>query len=432
MEWRNEYKQKLTTPEEAVKLIQSGDRVVTGIGASVSACLMEAMIENHKAYKGVEIVNILPVIKTDYHKPEYAENFKINSLFVHTPSRENVNSGVGDYTPRFLHQIPHLFTEELPVDVAIIQVSSPDKHGYCSYGISVEYIKAAADHAKTVIAHVNKQMPRTHGDAFIHISQMDCIVEKDEPLLAPPIQPIGELEAAIGKNCASLVKDGDCLQLGYGKIPDAVLSFLKDHKDLGIHTEMFSDGVVELVKAGVINNSKKNFHPGRIISAFLLGTQELYDFVDDNPMVLMYPVTYTNDPYIAGQNDNLVSINGCIQVDLLGQVSSETIGMQQFSGVGGQVDFVRASAISKGGRAILAMPATAKGGTISKIVPVLDEGAVVTTGRYDAEYIVTEFGVANLKGKTMKDRARALINIAHPKFHDELKEAFKTRFKVDF
>jgi len=432
MSWKDEYQSKLKSPQEAVQAIKSGDRVVMGIGASVSSVVVDAMIENHAAYKNVEIVNILPVIKTDYHKPEYSENFKINTLFVHTPSRALVDSGAGDYTPRLLHQIPHLFTEEMPVDVAIIQVSKPDKHGYCSYGISVEYIKAAAEASKTIIAHVNDQMPRTHGDAFIHISDMDVIVEHSEPLLAPPTAPIGEVETLIGKNVASLIKDGDCLQLGYGKVPDAVLSFLEDRKDLGIHTEMFSDGVVNLVNKGVINNSKKNFHPGTLVTAFLLGTQELYDFVDDNPAVQMYPVTYTNDPYIAGKNDNLVSINGCIQVDFLGQVCSESIGTTQFSGVGGQLDFVRASAISKGGRAILAMPATAKGGTISKIVPFLDQGASVTVGRYDVEYIVTEFGVAHLKGKTVKDRARALINIADPKFHDELKAAFKERFKVEF
>jgi len=432
MNWKDVYKEKLTTADEAVKLIKSGNRVVMGIGAGVSATLNDAMIQNHKAYSDVEIVNILPIIKTDYLKHEMASHFHTNSLFVHNSSRKLVNDGIGDYTPCFLYQVPELWTGELPVDVAMIQVSSPDKHGYCSYGIGVDYTKPAADHAKIVIAHVNDQMPRTHGDSFIHVSEMDCIVENSEPLLAPPPAPIGAVEEAIGKHCASLVEDGDCLQLGFGKIPDAVLSFLKDRKDLGIHTEMFSDGVVDLVNEGIINNSKKNFNPGKIVSAFLLGTKKLYDFVDDNPSVLMHPVTYTNDPYIAGQNDNLVTINGCIQVDLLGQVASDTMGSQQFSGVGGQVDFVRASAISKGGRSILAMPATAKGDTISRIVPFLDEGAAVTTSRQDVHYIVTEFGVANLKHKTLKDRARALINIAHPNFHDELKVAFKKRFKVDF
>ncbi|MCL1990870.1 MAG: 4-hydroxybutyrate CoA-transferase [Defluviitaleaceae bacterium] len=432
MNWKDVYQEKLTTADEAVKRIKSGDRVVMGIGAGVSATLNEALINNHAAYQNVEIVNILPIIKTDYLKHELASHFHTNSLFVHNPSRKLVNEGIGDYTPCFLYQTPELWTGELPVDVAFIQISKPDKHGYCSYGIGVDYTKSAADQAKLVIAHVNDQMPRTHGDSFIHVSELDVIVEHSEPLLAPPTQPIGELETAIGKHCASLIQDGDCLQLGYGKIPDAVLSFLTDRKDLGIHTEMFSDGVVDLVNAGVINNSKKNFNPGKIISAFLLGTQKLYDFVDDNPSVLMYPVTYTNDPYIAGQNDNLVSINGCIQVDLLGQVASDTMGMQQFSGVGGQVDFVRAAAISKGGRSILAMPATAKGDTISRIVPFLDHGAAVTTSRQDVHYIVTEFGVANLKHKTLKERARALINIAHPKFHDELKAAFEQRFNVAF
>ncbi|MCL2201964.1 MAG: 4-hydroxybutyrate CoA-transferase, partial [Oscillospiraceae bacterium] len=285
---------------------------------------------------------------------------------------------------------------------------------------------------KILLTQVNKHMPRTLGDCFLHVSQMDRIVEHDSPLFELPAPAIGEVEKAIGEHCASLVRDGDCLQLGIGGIPDAVLLFLKGRKDLGIHTEMFSDGVVELVNAGVINNSKKNFNRGKMIATFLMGSQKLYDFVNDNPSVSMHPVTYTNDPYIAGQNDNLVSINSCVQVDLLGQVSSETVGMTQISAVGGQVDFVRAAAISKGGRSIIAMPSTAKGGKISKIVLTLDEGAVVTTNRYDVEYIVTEYGVANLRNRTTRDRARMLIDIAHPNFREELKADFEKRFNVSY
>jgi len=270
------------------------------------------------------------------------------------------------------------------------------------------------------------------GDSFVHVSQMDCIVEYDQPILTLQPPEIGDVERAIGENCASLIQDGDCLQLGIGAIPDAVLLFLKDKKDLGIHTEMFSDGVVELVEAGVINNSKKNFNTGKMLACFLMGTEKLYNFADNNPLVSMHPASYTNDPYIAGQNDNLVAINSCVQIDLLGQVCSETVGMTQISAAGGQVDFVRAAAISKGGRSIMAMPSTTKDGKISKIVSVLDVGAAVTTSRYDVEYVVTEYGIANLKYRTVRDRARMLIEIAHPNFRDSLKADFEKRFNVAF
>lgn len=430
--WQADYQKKLTTPQEAVQHIKNGDRVVTAIGAGVSAVLMDAIIQNHQNYKDVELVTILPIVKTEFLTPEIAPHIRHNSLFVSRASLNVVNQGYATYTPSFLYRIPTLWERDLPVDVAVIQVSSPDQHGYCSYGISVEYIKAAAEHGKKIIAHVNKHMPRTFGDSFIHVSEMDVIVEHDELLLAPNPPAIGEIEKAIGKHCASLINDGDCLQLGFGTIPDAVLGFLQDKKDLGIHTEMFSDGVVDLINAGVITNKRKNFNTGKTISAFLLGSQKLYDFVHDNPSVSMHPVTYTNDPHIAGQNDNLVAINSCIQVDLLGQVSSETIGMTQYSGVGGQVDFVRAAAVSKGGRAILTTPSTAKKGAISSIVPILDEGAGVTVSRYDTHYIVTEHGIANLRNKSTVDRARALIDIADPKFQPMLKEAFKTRFNVGY
>jgi len=432
MDWKKIYNEKLTTADEAVKLIKSGNRVVTGLGAGESPVLIDAMMKNHKAYKGVEIVNILSLVKTEYLDPAIDEHLHYNALFVSAKSRHAVNEGYADYTPSFFYRMPQMWEKDLLVDVAVIQVSAPDRHGFCSYGISVDYIKHAAEKAPIVLAHVNKSMPRALGDAFIHVSHMTCIVEADVPLLAPPPPAPNEAELAIGKHCASLINDGDCLQLGFGTIPDAVLAFLKDHKDLGIHTEMFSDGVVDLVHAGVITCARKNLNPGKIIATFLLGSQKLYDFVDDNPMVAMHPVTYTNDPYIAGQNDNLVTINSCIQVDLLGQVASETIGMTQFSGVGGQVDFVRASAISKGGRAILTMPSTTKSDTISKIVPFLDEGAVVTTSRCDVHLIVTEYGIADLRNKTCKDRARTLIRIAHPKFRGELTAAFKQRFNCEF
>ena len=432
MDWTEIYKQRLTTADEAVKLIKSGDRVVTGLGVGGAPALLDAMIRNYEIYRDVEIVNMLPLIKTEYMLPEMEQHFRHNSLFISAKSRQAISDGYGDYTPCYFHRIPLLWDEDLSVDVAIIHVSPPDEHGYCSLGVSVDYTKHAAEAAKVLLAQVNKHMPRTLGDSFVHISQINCIVEQDEPLLAPGAPAIGDVEKAIGEYCASLVKDGDCLQLGIGAIPDAVLLFLKERKDLGIHTEMFSDGVLDLVRDGIINNSKKNFNPGKIIATFLIGSQEFYDFVDNNPMVSMHPVSYTNDPFIAGQNDNLVSINSCVQVDLLGQISSETVGMTQISGIGGQVDFVRAAAVSKGGRSIIAMPSTAKGGTVSKIVPLLDEGAVVTTNRCDVQYIVTEYGIANLRNRTNKERARALIEIAHPSFREELIEVFKKRFNCEY
>lgn len=275
-------------------------------------------------------------------------------------------------------------------------------------------------------------MPRTLGDTFVHVSQMTCIVPHDEPLTELPPPKIGDVEKAIGENCARLIKDGDCLQLGIGAIPDSVLLFLKDKKDLGIHSKMFSDGVVELVEAGVVNHARKNFLPGRAIVTFLMGTRRLYDYVHNNPTVNMFPATYVNNPFVAGQNDNLVSVNSCVQVDLLGQVCSETVGTTQISAVGGQVDFIRAAALSKGGRSVIAMSSTAAGGKISKIVNILDPGAAVTTNRYDVEYVITEYGIANLKYRSVRERASMLIDIAHPNFRDQLKEEFAKRFNAPY
>ena len=432
MDWKNTYRERLMTAEEAVRKIKSGDRVVTSNAAAEASHIIRALMENHKAYNNVEICNLLPMGGATYAEPGYEKHFRHVSQFVGAQTRDTVNSGHGDYTPCYFSQVPLLWSRTLPPDVTIIHVSPPDEHGYCSYGVSVDYSVQAARDAKLVISQINKRMPRTLGESFIHIAEMDCIVECDEPI--PELHPpkITEIEKAIGAYCSSLIRDNDCLQLGIGSIPDAVLLSLKDKKHLGIHTEMFSDGVVDLVEAGVVDNSKKNFHNGKMIATFLMGTKKLYDFVHDNPMVNMYPVSYTNDPYIAGRNDNLVSINSCIQIDFLGQVCSESIGLKQFSGVGGQVDFVRAAQISKGGRSIIAMPSTTAGGKVSKIVPFLDQGAAVTTTRNDVEYIITEYGIANLRYHTVRDRARSLINIAHPDFRDGFKAAFEERFQAKF
>ncbi|HHY90173.1 MAG TPA: acetyl-CoA hydrolase/transferase family protein [Clostridiales bacterium] len=433
MSWKELYKSKLVSAEEAVKHIKSGDRVVLGHAVGEPLELVDAMVKNKDSYENVEIVHMVAMGKGEYTAPGMEPHFRHNAIFVGGRTRKAVNEGRADYTPCFFHEVPKMFREGyLPVDVALIQVSPPDQHGYCSFGVSVDYTKPAAEAAKLVIAEVNDQMPRTMGDSFIHVSQLDYIVETSRPIIELPPPKIGDVEKAIGENCASLIEDGSTLQLGIGAIPDAILLFLKDKKDLGIHSEMISDGVVELVEAGVINNSKKSINRGKSVVTFLMGTKKLYDYVHDNPAVAMHPVNYVNDPYVVAQNYKMVSINSCIQVDLMGQVASESIGLKQFSGVGGQVDFVRGASIAKDGKSIIAMPSTASQGKISRIVPFLDEGSAVTTSRNDVHYVVTEYGIAELRGKTLKQRARALIEIAHPDFRDQLIEEYERRFFCKF
>lgn len=430
MSWKEEYHQKLTTADEAVKAIKSGNRVVIGHAYGQPQHLVNAMVANKDAYENVEIVHMVSLSPAPYCNQEMRRHFIHNSFFVGVNSRAAVNEGRAKYTPCFFHELPRLFANGvLPVDVTMCQLSPPDDKGYCSFGISVDYTKPAAEASKVVIAQINEQMPRTLGDSFIHISKLDYIVEHNEPLLELGREKTGTTETEkeqyvakitaevdIGRHCGELIEDGACLQLGIGAIPDAVLPFLEEKKDLGIHTEMFADGVVDLVTKGVVTCARKNLHPGKMVANFLMGTRKLYDFVHNNPMVEMHPVQYTNDPFIIGQNDNMVSINSALQVDLLGQVASDTIGTTQFSGVGGQVDFVRGAARSKGGKSILAFPSTAGGGKYSRIVPKLDYGAVVTTSRYDVHYIVTEYGIADLRGKSVNERAKQLIAIAHPDF----------------
>ncbi|MCG8485046.1 MAG: 4-hydroxybutyrate CoA-transferase [Clostridia bacterium] len=433
MNWNDLYKSKLTTAKEAVKHIKSGDRVVFGHAVGEPKELVDAMVENHKQYENVEIVHMVAMGKGEYTKPEMAPHFRHNAIFVGGCTREAVADGRGDYTPVFFHEVPKLFKGGLlPVDVALVQVSTPDKHGYCSLGVSVDYTKAAVETAKMVIAEVNDQMPKTYGETFVHVSELDYLVETSNPIIELPPPRIGDVEKAIGENCASLIEDGSTLQLGIGAIPDAVLLFLKDKKDLGIHSEMFSDGVLELYEAGVVTNSKKALHKGKMIVTFLMGTKRLYDFIDNNPIVEMYPVDYVNDPVVVMKNSKMVAINSCIQVDFMGQVVSDSIGIKQFSGVGGQVDFVRGAAMAKDGKAIIAMPSTAAKGKVSRITPFIDHGSAVTTSRNDVDYVVTEFGIAPLKGQTLQQRARNLINIAHPDFRDELAVEFEKRFNTKF
>lgn len=426
-DWRTLYQQKLTTAEEAVKHIKSGDRVVVTHATGEPILLTDAMVANAEQYENVEVVHMVAMGKAEYCLPENSKHFRHNSLFLGGSTRKAIEEGRGDFTPVFFSEIPELFRTTLHPNVVLLHLSTPDEHGYCSFGVSCDYTKPAAECADLLIAQINPKMPRTMGDSFIHVSKLDYIVEQETDLieLAPP--HIGDVERAIGENIASLVKDGDCLQLGIGAIPDAVLSFLHHKRDLGIHSEMFSDGVVDLMERGVINNSRKTLHRGVSVANFLMGTQRLYDFVNSNPQVEVYPVEHVNDPVVIAQNDNMVCINSCVQVDLMGQVASESVGLRQISGVGGQVDFVRGAAMSKNGRSIMAMPSTVRG-RASKIVPVLDHGSAVTTSRNDVDYVVTEYGIAHLTGRTLRQRARALIEIAHPDFRGQLREAYEQRF----
>jgi len=428
MDWKIAYREKCCTAKEAVSHIKSGDRVVVAHGTGEPWPLCDAMVANYAQYENVEIIHMVAMGKAGYCAPKMEKHFRHNSLFLGGATRKAIAEGRGDFTPVYFSGVPELLRTKLHPNIALIQLSLPDDHGYCSFGISVDYTKPAAECADTVIALVNPQMPRTLGDSFIHVSELDYIVEMDVPLieLQPPV--ITKVEQAIGKNCASLILDGDTLQLGIGAIPDAVLQFLKDKKDLGIHSEMVSDGVVELVEAGVITNRLKNLNTGKSVITFLMGTRKLYNYVDNNPAIQMMPVDYVNNPYVIAQNDNIVSINSCIQVDLLGQVVSTSVGLRQISGVGGQVDFVRGATLSKGGRSIMAMPSTATGGRISKIVSCIGEGAAVTTSRYDVDYVVTEYGIAKLRGETLRTRAKALIEIAHPDFKAELVKEYEKRF----
>ncbi len=425
--WKEIYQQRLTSAEEAVKLIKPGDRIVIGHAAGEPVALTDALVANAQAYEDVEIIHMVSLGKAGYCEPGMEKHFRHNAFFLGANARKACAEGRADITPVYFSKEPERLRTNCKPDVAVVQVSPPDAHGYVSLGVSVDYTMEGVKQANIVLAQVNKNMPRIHGDSFVHISELTAIVECDLPMLELPNPTITDVEKAIGENCASLIHDGDCLQLGIGAIPDAVLLFLKDKKDLGIHSEMFSDGVVELVEAGVITNKCKTLHPGKSVLTFAMGTRRLYDYLDDNPAVGIYPVDYVNDPLVIAQNDNLVSINSCVQVDLMGQVVSTSVGHNQISGVGGQVDFVRGAAMSRNGRSIMAMPSTAKG-KVSKIVPIIDEGAAVTTTRYDVQYVITEYGIADLRGITLRERAKRLIAIAHPDFRAELIEFFEKKF----
>jgi len=428
MSWVDDYKKKLVTAEEAVSEIKSRDRVYISGNAATPYVLMKALAARKDELQDVELVHVLLLGEDPLSKPEMEGHFRHNSLFVGPADRKAINEGRADYIPIFLHQIPDLFySGQMPLDVTILHLSPPDEHGFMSYGVEVLASKAAAEKAKIVIAQVNEKMPRVLGDSFVHVSRVHKIVEISENLPELERSPASEVERKIGKYIADLIEDGCTLQLGIGGIPDAVIAGLKERRDLGIHTEMVSDGVMEAIEAGIITGARKTFHPYKVVMTFILGSSKLYDFVDNNPVFEAHPTDYTNHPFNVSRNDNMIAVNSAIEIDITGQVCSDSIGTFIYSGFGGQVDFIRGAAHSLGGKPIIAMPSTAKEGEMSRIVPFLKKGAGVVTTRADVKYVVTEFGVANLHGKNLQERTRDLINIAHPKFRADLIREAKER-----
>jgi len=427
--WSEAYRHKVAAAEEVVKAIRSGDHVWVHAGCNNPEELVRAMVARAPELRDVEVTHLMTFGCADYVDPRHAGSFRQRSLFTGANVRAAVNEGRADYVPVNLSEIPRLITGgNLAVDVALIHVSPPDEHGFCSYGVGVECTKAAAERARTVIALVNRRMPRSLGDSFIHVSRLTHAVEVDRPLLElPKAGSVGTTARAIGGHVAELIENGATLQMGIGEIPDAVLLFLKDKRDLGIHTEMFSDGVVELFESGVINGEAKTLHRGKIVASFALGTRRCFDFIDNNPFVEFHPSDYVNDPFVIARNDKMVAINSALAVDLTGQVCADSLGRQIYSGVGGQVDFVRGAARARGGKPVIALPSTARGGRVSRIVDVLEEGSGVVTTRADVHYVVTEHGIARLHGKSLRERARELIEVAHPDFREELRAAARRR-----
>ncbi|HMA37719.1 MAG TPA: acetyl-CoA hydrolase/transferase C-terminal domain-containing protein [Chloroflexia bacterium] len=421
--WPAQFHNKLFTPSDALQAVHSHQRVYIGGGCGEPLVLAQELVRRAGSVREVEIIQILTAGHAAYAAPELAAAFRVNALFIGANVRGAVHAGRADYTPVCLSEIPHLFREGyLPIDVALISVSPPDARGYCSYGVEVGVTKAAVESARLVIAEINPHMPRVWGDSFIHLNQIDRAVLVNYPLPEQPQSRPSPVYAAIGHQIATLIEDGATLQLGIGAIPDAVLPCLVDKRDLGVHSEMVSDGIIDLVDAGVITNRRKTLLPGKIVTSFLLGSRRLYEFAHDNPMLELHPTEFTNDPFIISRNDRMVAINSALQIDLTGQVCADSLGTRFYSGVGGQADFMRGAARSQGGKPIIALPATALNGQVSRIVGVLDAGAGVTTTRHDVHYVVTEYGVAALYGKTARQRAKALIAIAHPDFRAALHE----------
>lgn len=430
-EWPERYRDKLTTAEEALRVVKSEERVYIGGGCGEPVVLADHLVRRADELRDIEVIHILTAGPATYVAPGMEKSFHVNSLFIGSNVRSVVQAGQADFTPVFLHEIPRLFQEGyLPIDVALISVSPPDRHGYCSYGVEIGVTKPAAESARIVIAEINPQMPRVWGNSFIHLSRITHCVPVDYALPQLVQSEPTPLYQQIGAHIADLIKDGDTLQMGIGAIPDAVLGFLTDKRDLGVHSEMFSDGIIDLIESGVVTGRRKNFLPGKVVAGFMLGTERLFRFVHNNPFIEMRPVDFTNDPFTISRNDNMVAINSALQVDLTGQVCADSIGSKFYSGVGGQADFIRGAAHSKGGRPIIALPSTAKGGTLSRIVPMLDLGAGVTTTRNDVHYVVTEYGVAQLYGKSVRRRTEELIAISHPDFREELRTLARNRHLI--
>jgi len=421
MSWELDYKNKLQTAEEALLCVRSGMRVYIQPGCAEPETLVEALMRRAPFVEDVEIVHMMTMGAAPYVAREMAGHFRHNAMFIGPNVREAINEGRADYTPIYLSEIEGLFESgAMPIDVALLTLSLPDSHGFCSFGVGVDTSLTAAKCARYVVAQINDQMPRTFGDSFIHVSELDAIVSSSRPLCEMKQSQITEMQVAIARNVAGLIEDGSVVQTGIGGIPDAVLPLLMDRKDLAVHSELVSNGVIPLIEAGVITGARKNFKPRKIILGFAIGTKPLFDFVDNNPIFEFHPTAYTNDPGLIARNDNMVAINSALQIDLTGQVCSDSIGSQFYSGIGGQVDFLRGASRSKGGKPIIAISSTAKDGKISRIVPMLSPGAGVVTSRGLIRYVVTEHGVAYLHGKTIRERAQALINVAHPKFREEL------------
>ncbi len=425
--WQEDYKSKLKSADDAVKAIKSGDTVYIQSHAAAPAVLSEAMVRRSNQLEDVKIVHLMTMGKAEYAKPEYSGIFRVKALFIGSNIREAVNSGRAECIPIFLSEVPHLLESGgLPIDVCMIQVSPPDSHGYCSYGVSVDCTIAARKKSRVVIAQVNKQMPRTLGRSFVHVSRLDHIVEVDMPLPELLPEPLSEEDETLGKYVADLVEDEATIQLGIGTIPNAVLKSLSSKRNLGVHSEMLSDGIVDLIEQGVVTNDHKTVLPGKVAVSFVMGSKRLYDFVDNNPQVEFQTSDFINDPFVISRNHKMTAINSALEIDVTGQVEAGSIGDYLYSGFGGQVDFIRGATGSRKGKAIIALPSTAKGGSVSRITARLAPGAGVVTTRADVHYVVTEFGVAQLFGRTMKERVRALINIAHPKFRESLEEDAKT------
>ncbi len=423
------YNEKIVTADEAVKVIKSGDKILAHSNCAFPAVLIDALVRRKDELENVEIMHALAVGDVSYLAQGLEKNFRHNAFFIGANTRNAVREGRADFTPIFLYETPLLFSKGIiKLDAAFIHVSPPDEHGFCSFGVEVGLTKTGAERAKIIIAQVNKNMPRTLGDSFIHINKIKYIVEVDEDIAELPqgeretCPEVTEVNKAIAYNISQLIEDGSTLQMGIGAIPDFVLKYLSDRKALGIHSEMFSDGAVELVEKGVISNEMKTLHPGKIVAGFVLGTKKLYKFINNNPMIEFHPQEYVNDPFIIAKNNKMVAINSAIEVDITGQVCSDSIGAKLFSGFGGQLDFIRGASRSEGGKPIIALPSTTKDFKISRIVPFLNPGAGVITGRGDVHYVVTEYGYAQLFGKTLRERVKLLINIAHPNFRDGLYE----------